>query len=148
MDRRRLSRTFLRVFSMFGLVFVIALTALGTWSAADERRGSEAVADVLDVEHHGTKTFLTVQFTTNRGETCESSLRVTVDANRAVSAGQHIRVRYAKSDPCLRVREVGDHSGWFMVPIAVVLLITFAILTYVVWRRPRPPLPLRYAGMP
>ncbi|MEU2661033.1 DUF3592 domain-containing protein [Micromonospora sp. DT46] len=136
------------MFSMFGLVFAIALTVLGTWSAADERRGSEAEADVLDVEHHGTRTFLTVQFTTNRGEMCESSLRVTVDANRAVSAGQRIRVHYTKSDPCLRVREVGDQSEWVMVLIAVVLLITFAILTYVVWRRPRPPLPLRYAGMP
>ncbi|MCO1595544.1 hypothetical protein M8C17_10235 [Micromonospora sp. RHAY321] len=106
------------------------------------------MADVLEVEHRGARTFLTVQFTTNRGEVCESSLRVTVDANRAVSTGQRIRVRYAKSDPCLRVSEVGDHSGWFTLLIAVVLLIAFAILAYVSWRRPRPPIPLRYAGMP
>lgn len=136
------------MFSIFGLVFAIALTVLGTWSVADERRGSESVADVLDVEHRGARTFLTVQFTTNRGEVCESILRVTVDANRTVSTGQRIRVHYAKSDPCLRMREVGDQSGWFIVLISMVLLITFAILTYVVWRRPRPPLPLRYAGMP
>ncbi|MGQ5264383.1 hypothetical protein ACTWLT_26905 [Micromonospora sp. ZYX-F-536] len=148
MNRRRPSRTFLRVFSMFSLVFATSITVIGAWSITDERRGSEAVADVLEVEHRGARTFLTVRFTTNRGEVCESSLRATVDANQAVSTGQRIRVHYAKSDPCLRVREVGDHSGWFILLIAVVLLIAFAILAHVSWRRPRPPIPLRYAGMP
>ncbi|MFF4880018.1 DUF3592 domain-containing protein [Micromonospora sp. NPDC000668] len=148
MNRRRPSRTFLRVFSMFGLIFAVALTALATWSIADEHRGSEAAAEVLDVEHRGARTFLTVQFTTDGGEVCGSTLRVTVDGNRAVSVGERIRVHYAKSDPCLRVREPGDQSGWAIILGAMVLLITFAILTYVAWRRPRPPLPLRYAGMP
>ncbi|WP_446219376.1 hypothetical protein [Micromonospora sp. IBHARD004] len=148
MNRRRPSRNFMRVFSTFGLVFAVALTAIGTWSMADERRGSEAVAEALDVEQQGARTFLTVQFTTNRGEVCQSRLRVTVDANRAVGTGDRIRVRHAKSDPCLRVREAGDQSGWLIVLVAAVLVITFAIVTYVAWRRPRPPLPLRYAGMP
>ncbi|SCL37990.1 hypothetical protein GA0070624_6059 [Micromonospora rhizosphaerae] len=148
MHRRRPSRNFLRVFSTFGLVFAIALTALATSSIADERRGSEAVAEVLDVERLGARTFLTVQFTTNRGEACESRLRVTVDANRAVSTGEHIGVHHAKNNPCLRVREASDQSRWFIILVAVALLVTFGILTYVAWRRPRPPLPLRYAGMP
>lgn len=148
MNRRRPSRNFMRLFSTFGLVFAVALTAIATWSMADERRGSEAVAEALDVEQQGARTFLTVQFTTNRGEVCQSRLRVTVDANRAVGTGDRIRVQHAKSDPCLRVREAGDQSGWLIVLVAAVLVITFAIVTYVAWRRPRPPLPLRYAGMP
>ncbi|MCM0677997.1 hypothetical protein NCC78_25455 [Micromonospora phytophila] len=134
--------------STFGLAFALVLTALATWSVLDERQGSEAVAEVLDVEHRGARTFLTVQFTTNQGEVCESLLRVTADANRAVSIGERIRVRLAKSDPCLRVREADDQSGWLVILVAVALLITFAIATYVAWRRPRTPLPLRYAGMP
>ncbi|MGW1059163.1 hypothetical protein [Micromonospora rubida] len=136
------------MFWKFGLVFAIALTMLATWSIADERRGSDAVAEVAGVEHRGARTFLTVQFTTDRGEVCQSTLRVTVDANRAVSTGERIRVHHAKSDPCLRVREAGDQSGWLIILVAVALLITFAILTYGVWRQPRPPLPLRYADMP
>ncbi|MFG3423810.1 hypothetical protein ACIBTZ_31375 [Micromonospora sp. NPDC049460] len=148
MNRRRPSRNLLRVFSAFSLVFAIVLTALATWSITDERRGSEAVAEVMDVEHRGARTFLTVQFTTNRDEVCESVLRVTVDANRAVTIGEYIRVHHAEGDPCLRVREAGDQSGWLIILVAVVLLITFTILTYVAWRRPRPSLPLRYAGMP
>lgn len=133
---------------MFGLVFAIALTALATWSMADDRRGSETVAEVLDVEHRGARTFLTVRYTTGHGEVCQADFRVSVDANRAVSTGDRIRVRHARSDPCLRVREAGDQSGWLIILVAVALLITFGILTYVSWRRPRPPLPLRYAGMP
>ena len=39
-------RTFLRVFSTFGLVFAIVLTAQGTWSVADEILGSAIVAYV------------------------------------------------------------------------------------------------------
>ncbi|MET8040225.1 DUF3592 domain-containing protein [Micromonospora sp. NPDC005215] len=148
MKRRRPSRTFLRVFSAFCLVFVITLTALSTWSLVDERRGSEADARVLDVEHRGERTFVTVQFSTSRGEVCEARFRVAVDANRSVTTGERVRVNHARSAPCLRVREVGDHSGWYIILIAVVLLIAFGILAYVAWRRPRPPLLLRYAGMP
>jgi hypothetical protein len=40
------------VFSTFGLVFAIVLAALGTWSIADELRGSEALAEVLDVNEY------------------------------------------------------------------------------------------------
>lgn len=148
MDRRRPIRNLLRVFSAFGLVFAIVLAALASWSVADERGGSEAIAEVLEVEHRGARTFLTVQFTTNHGEVCESFLRVSVDANRAMTTGDRIRVHHARSDPCLRVREAGDRSGWLVLLVAVTLLIAFAILTYLAWRRPRPPLPLRYAGMP
>jgi len=136
------------VFATFGLVFAVALTALGTWSVADELRGSEARAEVLDVEHRGAKTFLTVRFTTSRGEVCESRLRVAGGANREVTAGERIRVHHAKSDPCLRVREAGDQSGWLIMLVAVIFVITFAVMAYVAWRRPRPSLPLRYAGMP
>ncbi|MFV2116284.1 DUF3592 domain-containing protein [Micromonospora sp. LOL_025] len=148
MQRRRPSRTLLRVFSAFGLAFALVLTALATWSVVDERQGSEAVAEVLDVEQRGARTYLTVQFITNQGEMCESLMRVTVDANRAVSTGDRIRVRLAKSDPCLRVRESDDQSGWLIILVAAALLVTFAIVAYVAWRRPRTPLPLRYAGMP
>ncbi|MGW9192650.1 hypothetical protein [Micromonospora chersina] len=148
MVRRRPSRRFLRAFSAFGLVFAIALTALATWSIVDDSRGSEAVAEVLDVEHHGARTFLTVRFTTGRGEVCQAIFRVSVDANRTVNTGDRIRVHHPRSEPCLRVREAGDRSGWLIALVAVVLLLAFAILTHVAWRRPRPPLPLRYAGMP
>ncbi|MFC4146056.1 DUF3592 domain-containing protein [Micromonospora mangrovi] len=148
MRRRRPGRTLLRVFSAFGLVFALTLTTIAIWSVMDERRGSETVADVLTVEHRGARTFLTVRFTTDRGEVCESDLRVTVDANRTVTTGQPVRVHYAGNDPCLRVREVGDRGGWFIVLPAVVLLIAFAVLTRLAWRRPRPRLPLRYANMP
>ncbi|MEV7988543.1 DUF3592 domain-containing protein [Micromonospora sp. NPDC085948] len=148
MNRRRPSRSFLRVFSAFCLVFVMTLTTLAAWSALDERRGSEVEAEVLDVEHRGPRTFVTVQFSTSRGEVCEARFRVAVGANRSVTIGKRIRVHHAKSDPCARVREVGDRSGWFILLIAVVLLIAFSIMAYVAWRRPRPPLPLRYAGMP
>ncbi|MGC4864109.1 hypothetical protein ACLQ3B_01580 [Micromonospora sp. DT53] len=148
MNRRRPSRTFLRVFSAFCLVFMMTLTTLAIWSAVDERRGSEAEAEVLDVEHRGGRTFVTVQFSTSRGEVCEARFRAAVSANRSVTIGERIRVHYAKSDPCARVREVGDRSGWFIIVIAVVLLIAFGIMAYVTWRRPRPQLPLRYAGMP
>ncbi|NBE79634.1 hypothetical protein [Micromonospora rubida] len=148
MIRRRISRTFLRVFSTFGLALAITLTALATWSIADECRGADAVAEVAGVEHRGARTFLTVQFTTDRGELCQSTLRATVDTNQAVSIGERIPVHHARSDPCLRVREVGDQFGWLIIPGAVALLITFAILTYLAWRRPRPTLPLRYADMP
>lgn len=148
MDRRRPSRIFLRVFSTFGLVFAIVLAVLGTWSIADELRGSEAIAEVLDVNDRGARTFLTVRFTTDRGEVCESRLRVTVAANRDVRTGERIRVHHAKSEPCLRAREVGDQSGWLIMLVAVIFVITFAVMAYVAWRRPRPPLPLRYAGMP
>ncbi|MEU8299698.1 DUF3592 domain-containing protein [Micromonospora sp. NPDC048909] len=148
MRRRRPSRTFLQVFSTFGLALALVLTALATWSVVDERQGSEAAAEVMDVEHRGARTFLTVQFTTNQGEMCESRLRVTADANRAVNTGDRIRVRLAKSDPCLRVREADDQSGWLVILVEAALLIMFAIMTYLAWRRPRTPLPLRYAGMP
>ncbi|WP_141722429.1 hypothetical protein [Micromonospora haikouensis] len=148
MHRRRPNRTLLRAFSTFGLVFATVCVALAAWSIADEHRGSGAVAEVLDVEQRGAKTFLTVQFSTNHGEVCQSRLRVATSANRAVSAGQRIRVHHAKSDPCLRVREDGDQSGWLIILVAVALLIVFGIMTYVAWRRPRPPLPLRYSGMP
>lgn len=148
MVRRRPSRRLLRAFSAFGLVFTFALTALATWSIVDDSRGSEAVAEVLDVEHRGARSFLTVRFTTGRGEVCQALLRVPVDASRTVGTGDRIRVHHAGSDPCLRVREAGDRSGWLIALVAVALLLTFAILTRVAWRRPRPPLPLRYAGMP
>ncbi|WP_167524785.1 DUF3592 domain-containing protein [Micromonospora taraxaci] len=137
------------MFSAFCLVFVITLTALSTWSLVDDHRGSEAEATVLDVEHRGErKTFVTVQFNTSGGEVCEADFRVAVDANRSVTTGDRIRVHHSESRPCLSVREVGDHSRWYMILIAAVLLTAFGILAYVAWRRPRPPLPLRYAGMP
>ncbi|TNH30804.1 hypothetical protein FHG89_05675 [Micromonospora orduensis] len=148
MDRRRPSRTFLRVFSAFCLVFAVTLTALSTWSLVADRRGSEAESTVLDVEHQGGRTIVTVQFSTSRGEVCEATFRVAVGANRAVTTGERIRVHHSESEPCLGVREVGDHSRWYMALIAVLLLIVFGVLAYVAWRRPRPPLPLRYAGMP
>ncbi|SNT58645.1 hypothetical protein SAMN05421812_11137 [Asanoa hainanensis] len=131
------------MFSTFGLVFAIVLAALGTWSVADELRGSAAPAEVLDVDDRGGRTFLTVRFTTERGDVCESRLRVTVGDNRDVRAGERIQVHHAKTDPCLRVREAGDQSGWLIMAIAPVFVIAFAIMSYVAWRRPRPPLPLR-----
>lgn len=148
MNRQRPSRTFLRVFSAFGLALAIALTAAGTWSLVDDSRGSEAEATVLDVEQRGRRTLVTVQFETSGGEVCEADFRVAVDENRAVATGDRIRVRHSDSRPCVSVREVGDHSRWYMILIAAVLLTAFGILAYVAWRRPRPPLPLRYAGMP
>ncbi|MGW3888341.1 hypothetical protein ACWD69_06615 [Micromonospora chokoriensis] len=148
MNRRRPSRTFLRVFSAFCLVFAMTLTAAATWSLVDDRRGSETEATVLDVEHRGERTFVTVQFSTSGGEVCEASFRVAVGANRSVTTGERMRVHHSDSRPCSSVREVGDHSRWYMILIAAVLLTVFGILAYVTWRRPRPPLPLRYAGMP
>ncbi|MER5705950.1 hypothetical protein ABT023_28935 [Micromonospora sp. NPDC002296] len=136
------------MFSTFGLAFALTLTALATWSISDERRGSDAVAEVAGVEHRGARTFLMVHFTTDRGEVCQSTLRVTVDAGQAVNIGDNVPVHHANSDPCLRVREAGDPSGGLITLVAVALLIMFAILTNVAWRRPRPPLPLRYADMP
>ncbi|MGW5576374.1 hypothetical protein [Micromonospora chokoriensis] len=136
------------MFSAFGLALAIALTAAGTWSLVDDSRGSEAEATVLDVEQRGRRTLVTVQFETSGGEVCEADFRVAVDENRAVATGDRIRVRHSDSRPCVSVREVGDHSRWYMILIAAVLLTAFGILAYVAWRRPRPPLPLRYAGMP
>ncbi|MEV1156085.1 DUF3592 domain-containing protein [Micromonospora chokoriensis] len=136
------------MFSAFCLVFVITLTALSTWSLVDDHRGSDAEASVLDVEQRGERTFVTVRFSTSRGEVCEARFRVSVGANRSVTTGDRIRVHHSESRPCLSVREVGDHSRWYMILIAAVLLTAFGILAYVAWRRPRPPLPLRYAGMP
>ncbi|MDG4840810.1 hypothetical protein O7631_30150 [Micromonospora sp. WMMD967] len=136
------------MFSAFCLVFVITLTAAATWSLVDDGRGSEAEATVLDVEQRGARTFVTVQFSTSGGEVCEADFRVAVDANRSVTTGDRMRVHHSKSEPCLSVREVGDHSRWYMILIAPVLLTVFGTLAYVSWRRPRPPLPLRYAGMP
>ncbi|MEU5905482.1 DUF3592 domain-containing protein [Micromonospora sp. NPDC047467] len=134
------------MFSVCGLLLAVVLTAAGVWSVANDHRGSETVAEVRDIEHRGVKTLLTVQFTTERGEACASTLRSARD--RSVAVGERIPVRYAKSDPCLRVRERNDQSGWVILLIAMVLLMAFAVLSYVAWRRPRPPLPLRYAGMP
>ncbi|MEU7843478.1 hypothetical protein AB0B39_21280 [Micromonospora sp. NPDC049114] len=148
MNRRRPSRTFLRVFSAFYLVFAMTVTGLVIWSIAADRGASEASAVVRDVEHRGARTILTVQFTTSRGETCEADFSAAVDANRAVTAGERIHVHYAESNPCFGVREVGDRTPWFILLIGVALLTVAAILAYVVWRRPRPPLPLRYANMP
>jgi hypothetical protein len=62
MQRRRTSRTLLRVLSGFGLAFALVLTALATWSVVDERQGSEAVAEVLDVEQRGARTYLRGRF--------------------------------------------------------------------------------------
>ncbi|MGC5289248.1 hypothetical protein [Micromonospora sp. DT231] len=135
------------MFSTFGLVFAVVLTAGGGWSVADERRGSEAAAEVRDVEHRPGRTLLTIQFTTGGGEACEATL-VRSGRGRSATVGERIPVRYAKSDPCLRVREPDDQSVWVILLIAAVLLVAFAIMSYVAWSRPRPPLPLRYAGMP
>ncbi|GAA2184989.1 DUF3592 domain-containing protein [Micromonospora lupini] len=148
MNRRRPSRTFLRVFSAFYLVFAMTLTGLGIWSIVVHRRAAEASAVVREVEHRGARTFVTVQFTTSRGETCDVRFPVAVKANRAVTTGDRIRVAYAESDPSFGVQEIGNRSRWFIALIGVALLAVAAILAYVVWRRPRPPLPLRYAGMP
>ncbi len=57
-----------------------------------------------------TSTFLTVQFTTDRGEVCESRLRVTVDANRDVRTGERIRVHHAKSDPWPQPGEIISYA--------------------------------------
>ncbi|MEV4822954.1 DUF3592 domain-containing protein [Micromonospora sp. NPDC049274] len=148
MTRRRPSRTFLRVFSAFYLVLAMTGAALAIWSIAGEQRRSEASAEVLDVEGRGTRTILTVQFSTAHGEACEESFRSSVAANRAVTIGERIRVTYGESHPCRGVREVGDRSPWYIFIIAVVILAAAVIMAYIVWRRPRPPLPLRYAGMP
>ncbi|MGW0214750.1 hypothetical protein ACWDXH_10175 [Micromonospora chokoriensis] len=136
------------MFSAFGLALAIALTAAVTWSLVDDSRGSEAEATVLDVEQRGRRTLVTVQFETSGGEVCEADFRVAVDANRSVTTGDRMRVHHSESRPCVSVREVGDHSRRYMILIAAVLLTAFGILAYVAWRRPRPPLPLRYAGMP
>lgn len=122
--------------------------ALVGWSIADEQRRAEASAEVLDVEGRGTRTILTVQFSTARGEVSKESFHSSVAANRAVTIGERICVTYGESHPCLGVREVGDRSPWHILIIAVVILTVAVIMAYVVWRRPRPPLPLRYAGMP
>ncbi|MEU7928166.1 DUF3592 domain-containing protein [Micromonospora sp. NPDC049107] len=148
MNRRRPSRTFLRVFSAFYLIFAMTLTGLVIGSIVADDRASEASAVVREVEHRGARTLVAIQFTTSRGETCDAHFRVAVKANRTVTTGDRIRVHYAESDPCFGVQEVGDRSAWFIALIGVVLLTVAAILAYVVWRRPRPPLPLRYAGMP
>ncbi|MFF0230639.1 hypothetical protein ACFYPH_08540 [Micromonospora sp. NPDC005252] len=136
------------MFSAFYLAFAMTGVALVAWSLAGEQRGSETSAEVLDVEGRGTRTILTVQFSTERGEVCEASFRSSVAANRAVTIGERIRVTYGETHPCLGVREVGDRSPWYIFIIAVVILTAAVIMAYVVWRRPRPPLPLRYAGMP
>ncbi|MEU5782006.1 hypothetical protein [Micromonospora lupini] len=136
------------MFSAFYLVFAMTGVVLLAWSIVGEQRRSEASAEVLDVEGRGTRTFLTVKFSTARGEVCEADFRSSVAANRAVTIGERVRVTYGESDPCLGVREVGDRSPWYILIIAVVILTAAVIMAYVVWRRPRPPLPLRYAGMP
>ncbi|MCX4473510.1 hypothetical protein OOK41_24935 [Micromonospora sp. NBC_01655] len=148
MKRRLPGKTLLGLFSTFGLIFAIVWMTMAIWSIADDLRGSETAAEVVDVEHSGARTFLTVRFTTNSGEACESRVRVTVDANRAVHTGEHVGVHYARSSPCLRVRESGDHSMWLFPVVGVVLPIVFGIMAYAAWRRPRPALPPRYAGMP
>ncbi|MGW0432760.1 hypothetical protein ACWDV4_09475 [Micromonospora sp. NPDC003197] len=146
--RRRPGRTFLRVFSTFALVFSITYTSMSIWSLADDRQGSLTSAEVVHVEHMGTKTFLTVQFSTKSGEVCEASLHVANAANRAVSIGEHISIHYAKTNPCLRVREANDNSEWLTPGGGMLFVIVFGVMAYLAWRRPRPALPPRYADMP
>ncbi len=133
---RRPGRISLRVLSTLGLVLAVVLTALSTWSVTDDLRGSETSAEVVDIEHRGDKIFLTVRFTTNRGDVCQSSLRAEVPANRSVRIGQGVNVHHAKSSPCLRVREADDQFWWLVVVPGVILLTAFSILSYVAWLGP------------
>jgi hypothetical protein len=139
-SRSRPSLTRVRIVVTFGLLLSAFVTAGLLWSALADSRGTDAVAEIVKVEHRGFNTFLTVRFTPSDGKPCESYFRLFPD-RPVVGVGDHIQIHYPNGDACINVREASEPTSWVPVVLGVLFTIGLAVGTYMAWSPPTIPPP-------
>lgn len=130
----------MRIVFTLGLLLSLGVTAGFVSSTLNHMRGSDVLAEIVKVEHRGSKTFLTVRFTTSDGEQCDSYFRSFMD-RPALATGDHIQVHHPSGNPCINVRETSEPSSWVPVVLMVLFTIGVAVGAYVAWCPPTIPPP-------
>ena len=144
--KTRSSWTRARIIFSFGLLLVAAVTALSITTTLDSQNGSDATAEIVNVEHGGLKTFFTVRFTTDDGKQCKSYFRSARDEPTA-KVGDLIRIHHPGRIPCVNVQDASESVSWAPTVLGVLFTVGLAVGAFVAWRRPTFP-PPRYEGMP
>ncbi|MDW5328383.1 hypothetical protein [Plantactinospora sp. KLBMP9567] len=136
----------MRIVFTLGLLVGLGVTAGFVSSTLRDMRGFDVLGEIVKVEHHGTKTLLTVRFTASDGRRCESHFRSFTDRS-ALGVGDQIQIHHPSGSPCINVREASEPDSWMPVVVMALLTIGFASGAYVAWFPPTIP-PSRYSGLP
>jgi hypothetical protein len=145
-SRSRPSLTRIRIVTTFGALLAVVITTGFTWSTLADAKGSDTVAEVVKVEHHGSKIFVTVRFTPSAGKPCESDVFFSSNGP-AARIGERIPIHYPQGNACSNVRKGSEPTSWAPVVLTALVTIAIAVGAFLAWRPSIIP-PPRYADMP